>query len=144
LHSSLIIVLLGVCAVVALVWFYTLRKPTPDPFINVLNDRFRGSDDKSIDVQLKCRVIAWLRTKSVSSLVVDQWGKIGADDRFLYFTRGSGRPVFKIPLNDLVFINSRFFWGALLRFDVYEIVGIETGKLLIPVGFLGAGVTRDA
>jgi hypothetical protein len=121
-----------------------LRKPTPDPFINVLNDRFRGSDDKSIDVELKCRVIAWLRTKSVSSLVVDQWGKIGADDRFLYFTRGSGRPVFKIPLNDLVFINSRFFWGALLRFDVYEIVGIETGKLLIPVGFLGAGVTRDA
>jgi hypothetical protein len=143
-ENSLIIILLGLFVVAALIWFYAVRRPTPDLFIEELNDRYRIDDHKAIDVPLKCRVIGWRRTGSFPSMVIDQWSSIGTDNRYLYLSLWSGIPVFSIPLRDLKLIGTRFFWTALLSFDVYEIDGVATGQLYVPVGFLGDGITIDA
>ena len=143
MEYSLIIIFLGLFVVAVLIRFYAVRRPTPDPFVEVLNDRYRIDEHKAIDIPLKCRVIGWRRTGSFPSVAIDQWSSIGTDNRYLYLSLCSGTLVLAIPLRDLKLIGTRFFWTALLSFDVYEIDGVATGQLYVPVGFLGEGITID-
>lgn len=144
MENSLVIILIGIFVVAALIWFYVVRRPTPDLFIEALIGRYRIDDHKSVEAPMKCRVIGWRRNRSFPYMVIDQWSSIGRDNRYLYLSLWSGIQVFSIPLRDLKRIGTRFSWTALLSFDVYEVDGVATGQLYVPVGFLGDGMTTDA
>jgi hypothetical protein len=142
--SPSIAISLGLFLCFALVWFYYRRQPKRDPFIEALQERYRIDDATSIDTPLKLRVYAWKRAGFFSSPWIHGYHKIGVDEDFLYLTSmgmfWEAGPTARIPLCDLSLVGTKFFWIPLLSFDVYDINGVPTGQLLLPVSFLAGEV----
>jgi hypothetical protein len=107
-----------------------------------LIEQFRATNKIQKDVDLRRRNYGWV---DGGSFVVRFSGssKLAVSDDSLLISQlplvRKLMPAIEIPLESLSKVDSRFFWSALRRFDVFEINGISNGKLLLPVGLVGAG-----
>lgn len=111
-----------------------------------LIERFRATDEIAKDVDLRRRFHGWVdagssiaRTSGTSKLGVTQDSLLVSQLPLV----SKLIPTIEIPLESLSKVDSRFFWSAMSRFDVFEIDGISNGKLLLPVGLVGAGNRKN-
>ena len=133
-----IIMGIGLTVVAALIWFYTSRKPTTDPVFEELNTKYGVDEHTVADVPLEFRVVGWKR-KGRWIPWYQAYIKIAIDKDFFYTDALFGIykkvPAIRIPLRDLSFVETRFFWTALYRLDVFNIRGIPAGQILLPEGY---------
>ena len=106
-----------------------------------LIERFRFNHEIPNGIEMKRRLFGWLqagdsvvRTSGTSKLAVTSDSLLIAEpplvDKLI--------PTLEIPLDSLSKVDSRFFWSAMSKLDVFEIDGVSEGKLLLPVGLISA------
>ena len=133
-----IVIVIGSCLVIALIWFCTSRKPAADPVFEELNARYGVDEDAVADVPLEFRVVGWKRKGRWPPWYQD-YIKVAIDKDFFYTDALCAIyrtiPAIRIPLRDLTFVETKFFWTTLYRLDVFNIRGIPAGQILLPEGY---------
>ncbi len=126
-------------AVIVFIGFRVMRDAADEPFMAALIQRFRASDEIAQDIELKRRIYGWTHTgSSVARTSGTSKLAVAHDALFIAQLPLVKRviPTIEIPLESLSKVDSRFFWSAMSRFDVFEIDGIPDGNLLLPIGLV--------
>jgi hypothetical protein len=127
-------------ALIAFIGFRVVRDAANEPFMAALIERFRAADESTLDIDLRRRFFGWLQA-GASVARISGTSKLAVGDDSLLITQlpvvNKLIPTIKIPLESLSKVDTRFFWSAMSRFDVFEIEGISDGRLLLPVGLVG-------
>ena len=133
-----IIIVIGSIFVVALIWFYTSRKPATDPVFEEVNARYGVDEEIVAEVPLDFRVVGWKRKGHWLPWCQD-YVKVAIDKDFFYtnalYAIYKTIPAIRIPLDDLSFVETKFFWTTLYSLDVFNIHGIPDGQILLPAGY---------
>ena len=135
----LAIVVVG--ALVAFIGFRVVRDAANEPLMAALIEQFRSNDEIAESVKMRRQPFGWIQ-KDDSVVRSSGTSKLAVADDSLLITQlplvNKLIPTLKIPLDSLSKVDSRFFWTALSRFDVFEIEGVSDGKLLLPVGLVSS------
>jgi hypothetical protein len=134
-----LITTVAILVLIALIWFLVVRDGAKEPFMAALIEKFPAIEGSVTNIALKRHFIGWTtagssiaRTSGISRL------GIAHDSLFIVEPPLIDKliPTTQIPLKSLSKIDSRFFWSAMSRFDVFKIDGISEGSLLLPVGLV--------
>ena len=124
---------------IVLMLFLGVRKAAKEPFLASLIEKYRANENATHGVNLKMRYIGWVQEGNAIARR-SAVNRIGIDNDSLYIAQlpviSRAIPTIEIPLHCLSLISSKYIWTAFLRVDVFQIAGISSWQLLLPVGLV--------
>jgi hypothetical protein len=133
-----------VAVLIVLVWLIVPIRARNEPFLSELVSRYPfdtlGQSDPRIDYVRK--YFGWRDTGRRTSRFSGM-SKLGTSDDMLVLKHPllfrSLIPSIAVPKQRLRYVGTEFLWSAVRKFDVFEVDGLPSGQLLLPVNF----VARD-